>query len=113
MQVTKLAKAVPFALALCVPGAAVLAAAPVSQAAVVQATMQVTKMGTFEKTVSSTAFKMAVGMKSYEVKTDSMTHVTLGGKSVKITSLKKGDTLTVKGELEMGTIVATSVVAGM
>jgi hypothetical protein len=109
----KLFRAVPFALALGLSSAAAVVAAPVSQAEVASAAMQVTKSGTFEKAISATAFKMAVGMKSYEVKTDSMTHVTADGKSVKLGSLKKGDHVTVKGELEMGSIVATSVAAGM
>jgi hypothetical protein len=113
MYRTKLLRAVPFALALGLSSAAAVVAAPVSQAEVMNAAMQVTKAGTFEKAVSATAFKMEVGMKSYEVKTDSMTHVTADGKSVKISTLKKGDHVTVKGELEMGSIVATSVVAGM
>ena len=52
--------------------------------------MQVTKAGTFEKAVSATAFKMAVGMKSYEVKTDAMTHVTADGKGVKLVLVEKG-----------------------
>ncbi len=42
-------------------------------------------------------------MKSYTVKTNDMTQVTLGSKKVKLASLKKGDHVTVKGELEMGT----------
>ena len=113
MHTRKLFRAVPFALALGISSTAVVVAAPASQAQVANAAMQVTKAGTFEKTISATAFKMAVGMKSYEVKTDAMTHVTADGKSVKLASLKKGDHVTVKGELEMGSIVATSVVAGM
>jgi hypothetical protein len=56
---------------------------------------------------------MSVGMKSYEVKTNAMTHVTLGSMKAKLSALKKGDTVKVKGELEMGAIIATSVAAGM
>jgi hypothetical protein len=106
-------RAVPFALALGLSGTVVVIAAPVSQAQVANAAMQVTKAGTFEKAISATAFKMAVAMKSYEVKTDAMTHITADGKSVKLGSLKKGEHVTVKGELEMGSIVATNVMAGM
>jgi len=113
MHSRRLFRAVPFALALGLSSAAAVAAAPASQAEVASAAMQVTKAGTFEKAISSTSFKMTVGMKSYEVKTDSMTHLTADGKNVKLASLKKGDHVTVKGELEMGSIVATSVVAGM
>jgi hypothetical protein len=113
MQTRKVLRAVPFALALGLSSTAAVVAAPVSQAEVANAAMLVTKAGTFEKTISSTAFKMSVGMKSYEVKTDAMSHVTADGKTVKLTSLKKGDRVSVKGELEMGSIVATSVVVGM
>ena len=113
MHKTKLFRAVPFALALGLSGTATVVAAPASQAQVANVAMQVTKAGTFEKTISATAFKMAVGMKTYEVKTDAMTHVKADGKTVKLASLKKGDDVTVKGELEMGDIVATSVVVGM
>ena len=113
MNSTKLLRAVPLALALGLASAATVVAAPASQAVVANAAMQVTKAGTFEKTISATAFKMAVGMKSYEVKTDAMTHVKEDGRSVKLASLKKGDHVTVRGELEVGAIVATSVVAGM
>jgi hypothetical protein len=110
---TRLLRGVAVALALSTSTVASVVTAPVSQAQTVHAAMSVTKSGTFEKAISATAFKMSVGMKSYEVKTDAMTHVTFGGKSVKVSSLKKGDTVTVKGRLEMGSIVATSVMAGM
>jgi len=114
MHKTKLARTLPFVLVLGLSATGVVVTAPVGQAEVISAAaMQVTKSGTFEKTISSSAFKMAVGMKTYEVKTDAMTHVMADGKSAKLTSLKKGDHVTVKGELEMGSIVATSVVAGM
>lgn len=75
--------------------------------------MQVTKMGTFEKLLSVTSFKMSVGMKSYVVKTNAMTHVTFGSMKARLPTLEKGDTVTVKGELKMGVIIATSVAAGM
>ena len=104
---------VSFALALGLSSAATVVTAPASQAQVATVTMQVTKAGTFEKTTSTSAFKMAVGMKTYEVKTNAMTHVKADGKTVKLAALKKGDHVTVKGELEMGDIVATSVVVGM
>jgi Domain of unknown function (DUF5666) len=113
MRTKRSLRAVPFALALGLSSTVAVVAAPASQAQVANAAMQVTKTGTFEKAISASAFKMAVGMKSYEVKTDAMTHVTADGKAVKLSSLKKGDHVAVKGELEMGSIVATSVVAGM
>jgi Cu/Ag efflux protein CusF len=114
MHKTKLARTFPFIFALGLSATGVVIAAPAGQAAVISAAaMQVAKSGTFEKTISASAFKMTVGMKSYEVKTDAMTHVMADGKSAKLSALKKGDHVTVKGELEMGSIVATSVVAGM
>jgi hypothetical protein len=115
MQVKKFAKIMPFTLALGIAGTLGAVAAPASQAAALHssAMMQVTKMGTFEKLLSSTSFKMSVGMKGYVVKTNAMTHVTLGSMKAKLSVLKKGDTVKVKGELEMGAIIATSVVAGM
>ena len=113
MQLKKLVVAMPVALALSIPAVGAISIAPSQAATVHMATMTMTKKGTFEKRISSTSFKMSEGMKSYTVKTNDMTHVTLGSKKVKLTSLKKGDTVTVKGELEMGTIMATSVGAGM
>lgn len=113
MRTKRSLRAVPFVLALGLSSTVAVAVAPAGQAEVANAAMQVTKAGTFEKAISASAFKMAVGMKSYEVKTDAMTHVTADGKGVKLSSLKKGDHVTVKGELEMGSIVATSVMAGM
>jgi len=38
-----------------------------------------------------------------------MTHVTIDSKASKVSALKKGETVTVKGEIEMETITATSV----
>jgi hypothetical protein len=113
MHKTKLFLPVSFALALGLSSAATVVIAPASQAQVANVAMQVTKAGTFEKTISTSAFKMAVGMKTYEVKTNAMTHVKADGRTLKLASLKKGDHVTVKGELEMGDIVATSVVVGM
>jgi hypothetical protein len=74
---------------------------------------QVTKTGTFEKLLSSTSFRMSVDMKSYVVKTNSMTQVTLNSMKTKLSALKTGDSGTVKGELEMGAILATSVHVGI
>jgi Domain of unknown function (DUF5666) len=110
---TRLLRATSLAVALSTSSMIAFATAPASQAQTVQAAMQVTKSGTFDKAVSATAFKMSVGMKSYQVKTNAMTHLTFGGKSVKLSALKKGDAVTVKGQLEMGSIVASSVMAGM
>jgi hypothetical protein len=115
MKVKRLVKIMPFTLALGITSTLGAVTAPASDAAALHssAMMQVTKMGTFEKLLSSTSFKMSVGMKSYVVKTNSMTHLTLGSMKAKLSSLKKGDTVTIKGALEMGAIIATSVAAGM
>jgi Domain of unknown function (DUF5666) len=113
LQTSRLFRAITLTLVLGISSIAAVVTAPASQAQTMHAATQVTKSGTFEKAISAMAFKMAVGMKSYEVKTDSMTHVMFGGKTAKVSALKKGDKVTVKGELEMGTIVATSLMAGM
>lgn len=110
----KLSRAVPFALGLSVFGAVGAAVIPASSGAVAHTSMApVTKSGKLVKVLSSASFTMSVGSKSYVVKVDDMTHVTLDSKKVKLSTLKKGDTVTVKGPLEMDTISATSVVAGM
>ena len=115
MQVKTFAKVLPFALALGISSTVAAVTAPASDAAArhSSAMAQVTKMGTIEKLLSSTSFKMSVEMKSYVVKVNDMTHITLGSMKTKLSSLKKGDAVTVKGELEMGAILATSVDAGM
>jgi hypothetical protein len=115
MRVKRFVKVLPFTLALGITSTLGAVAAPASQAAALHssAMMKVTKTGTFDKLLSGTSFKMSVGMKSYVVRTNAMTHVTLGSMKAKVSALKKGDTVTVKGELEMGAIVATSVAAAM
>jgi hypothetical protein len=115
MQLKRFVKIMPFTLALGVSSTLAAITAPASQATALHssAMMEVTKMGTFEKLLSSTSFTMSVGMKPYVVKTNAMTQVTLGSMKAKLSSLKKGDTVRVKGELEMGAIIATSVAAGM
>jgi len=113
MQFKKLVLAMPVALALSIPTVGTISVAASQAATVHMAVMTMTKTGTFEKLISTTSFKMTDAMKSYTVKTNGMTHVTLGSKKVKLASLKMGDTVTVKGVLEMGTVMATSVVAGM
>jgi cytochrome c-type biogenesis protein CcmE len=107
----KFVRSVPFALALSVAGLAIATAVP-SQAAA-QATMSATKTGKIVKYLSSTSFSLSSGKTTYVVKTDAMTHVTVGSKGAKLTSVKRGATVTVKGALEMHTITATSVVEGM
>ena len=95
-------------------GAASIATASISGAAVHHTTMMpVTKTGKLTKIDSKTSFTMAVGTHHYLVKIDDMTHVRLDNKNVNLSKLKVGDTLTVKGPLEMGEIDATSVTASM
>ncbi len=70
-------------------------------------------MGKLTKIDSKSSFTMAVGKHDYVVKIDDMTHIRLDDKVVKFTTLKVGDTVTVKGPLEMGEIDATNVTASM
>ena len=62
MHTRELPPAVPFAIAIGLWSTAAFVGAPASQAQVANVAMQVTKAGTFEKTVSATVLKMAVGM---------------------------------------------------
>ena len=113
----KRTRIVPLVLAASISigaGSASIAAASLSGAAVHKTTMRpVTKMGKLTKIDSKTSFTMAVGTHDYVVKIDDMTHVRLDNKDVELSKLKVGDTLTVKGPLEMGEIDATSVTASM
>jgi hypothetical protein len=112
MKIRKLAAVLPLVLALSVPAVDAVGAAASQAATATQhaAMMTVTKTGTFEKWISKTSFGMNVGMKSYTVKVNDMTHVSENGMNEKLSSLKKGDAIKVKGELEMGTLLATSIV---
>jgi Domain of unknown function (DUF5666) len=104
-------RALAAAAALSISGAAFV---PVAGASVHHSTMApVTEVGKIAKVLSATSFTVKVGSKTYTVTTDAMTHVTLNKMSVKVSKLKAGDSVTVKGPLEMMTIKATSVVAGM
>jgi hypothetical protein len=117
MKVRRFVRVVPlsFALALGVSGTVGAVTAPVSQATVLHAAAmgELTKTGTFDKLLSSTSFKMSVAMKPYIVETNGMTHISLDSMHAKLSAFKKGDTVTVKGVLHMGTILATTVVSGM
>lgn len=94
-------------------GAASIAVAPLGGAAIHHSMAPVTKMGKLAKVDSKTSFTLVVGSHHYLVKIDDMTHIKLDNKEVKLSSLKVGDSLTVHGPLEMGTIDATSITAGM
>ena len=82
-------------------------------ASVSHTAMTATKTGKIAKFTSMSAFTITVKGKTYVVKTDNMTHVTIDSKASKVSALKKGETVTVKGEIEMETITATSVVEQM
>ena len=112
MQLKKLVIALPVAAALSVPAlqATGTLAGQATAATPPAAMMKVTKVGTFEKWTSKTSFEMKVGMKPYAVKVNAMTHITENGMKEKTSSLKKGDAIKVKGELEMGTVLAAGIV---
>ena len=94
--------------------AASMSVAPVAGAAIAHTTMApVTETGKLVKILSSDSFTMAVGKVSYVVKVDGMTHITLDHMAVKLSHLHAGDTITAKGPLDMHTISATTVTAGM
>ena len=120
MQIRKFTSALALVSALAVPGASLVAPAPAGAAqpplghAAAMHVKHVKEHGVFVKSLSKTAFKMTAGMKSYTVKVDAMTHVTLNSKKASLSvlrMLKKGDHLTVVGELAMGKVVAVSVTA--
>ncbi len=94
-------------------GAASVAAAPVGGAAIHRSMAPVTKMGKLAKIDSKSTLTLDVGAHHYIVKVDDMTHIKLDHKDVAFSKLKVGDTLTVRGPLEMGTIDASSISAGM
>jgi hypothetical protein len=94
-------------------GAASVAIASTAGAAIHQSMAPVTKMGKLAKIDSKSSFTFDVGMHHYIVKVDAMTHIKLDDKSVKLSKLKVGDTLTVHGPLEMGEIDATSITVQM
>ena len=94
-------------------GGLLLAGTGVASASLSHTTMTSTKTGKIAKFTSSSAFTITVSGKTYVVKTNDMTHVTIDSKASKVSVLKKGETVTVKGEIEMETITATSVVEQM
>jgi hypothetical protein len=108
-----LVRSLPLVIALSAPVVLGPALAANAQGAVAHVTMQVTKTGTITKFESASSFSISVSKTTYVVKTNDMTHVTIDMKSAKVSNLKKGDAVTVKGPLEMSTITATSVVDAM
>ena len=94
-------------------GGLLLAGSGAASAAAAHAAMTATKTGKIAKFTSSSAFTITVSGKNYVVKTNGMTHVTIDSKASKVSALKKGETVTVKGEIEMETITATNVVEQM
>jgi hypothetical protein len=112
MRIARLARVAVLVTTIAVSGTIGVETAATS-ASVVQTTMQVTKTGTVTKFASTTSFTIRAGSKSYLVTTNDMTRVTIGSKTGKISQLKKGEEVTVKGTLEMSTIKASSVATGM
>ena len=112
MKLKKIAFALPLTLALSVTSLQA-AGTIASQAATTRqhaAMMTVTKTGTFEKWTSKTSFEIKAGMKLYAVKVNDMTHITENGMKEMLSSLKTGYVIKVRGKLEMGTVLATSIV---
>ncbi len=94
-------------------GGVLLAGAGAANASLSHTAMTTTKTGKIAKFTSMSAFTITVSGKTYVVKTNDMTHVTIDSKASKVSALKKGETVTVKGDIEMETITATSVVDQM
>jgi hypothetical protein len=94
-------------------GGLVLVGTGAVSASVSHSAMTATETGKIAKFTSKSAFTITVKGKTYVVKTNDMTHVTIDSKASKVSALKKGETVTVKGEIEMDTITATSVVDQM
>ena len=94
-------------------GSLLFAGAGAASASLSHTTMTTTKTGKIAKFTSKSAFTITVSGKTYVVKTDDMTHVTIHSKASKVSALKKGETVTVKGDIEMETITATTVVEQM
>jgi hypothetical protein len=105
----------PLALLIGISAAAatVVPLAPAAGATTRTATTmkEMSKAGVFAKFLSKKSFRMTSGMHSYVVKLDAMAHVTFDGKMATLAQIKKGDHVKVTGEVEMGDIVATKVVA--
>lgn len=100
-------------LSVSLAGGLLLTGAGAASASLARTTMTATKTGKIVKFTSSSAFTITVGGKTFVVKTNDMTHVTVHSKASKVSALKKGETVTVKGDIEMETITATSVVEQM
>src|ERR1700684_85823 len=100
-------------LSATIAGGLLLAGAGAASASLSHTTMTTTKTGKIAKFTSSSAFTITVSGKTYVVKTNDMTHVSIDSKASKVSALKKGETVTVKGDIEMETVTATSVVEQM
>lgn len=75
--------------------------------------MTTTKTGKIAKLESMSSFSMKVGATTYVVKTNHMTHIDVDMKPAKMSALKVGETVTVKGEPgAMDTITATTITEG-
>jgi hypothetical protein len=94
-------------------GGLLLAGTGAASASLSHTAMTTTKTGKIARFTSSSAFTITVSGKTYVVKTNDMTHVSIHSKASKVSALKKGETVTVKGDIEMETITAASVVEQM
>jgi hypothetical protein len=95
-------------------GLAALTSAPAGATAMAPVTVTGKVVKIISTVAGSSSFEITVGMKHYVVKCNAMTRIKLDDMTVKMSKLKLGDTVTVKGPLEMGAILATSIViAGM
>lgn len=74
-------------------------------------TMVSTLRGTVVRVVSMHAFTMAVKRHDYRVTVDAMTHVTLDRRRSSVERLRRGDTVTVRGRVDMRSVTASAVVA--
>lgn len=100
------------ALGLATSTTAGLLTATIAEAST-HSTMTVTDTGKITKVDSSNTLSIKVGKVSYLVKTNDMTHVKIDTKAAKFSALKVGETVTIKGTLEMGEITAATITEEM
>lgn len=87
-----------------------LAATPAGATAMAPVTVSGKVVAIVSTAKDSSSFRIKVGSKTDLVKCDAMTHITENGMKVTMSKLAVGDTVRVRGPLEMGTISASSVV---
>src|SRR5579863_1029479 len=110
-----LSRTMSIGFAACVVAAAALATfsgSPIAGATTVHATVAPVRfVGTIVEINSSSSLTVDEKSRLLLVKTDDMTHIKLGTKSVKLSALKPGDTVVVAGQQETRFVSATSVAA--